>query len=102
MRRLVIGAAAIFASSCAFVPQANHRLDDMKRAHAAALAVVEVPLLAPSEWTRASQAVDAAVQAHGTLQDPAMVDHLAYVALQRIEIARETARRVAAEPALQR
>jgi hypothetical protein len=29
-----------------------------------------------------------------------MVDHLAYIARQRIEIARETARRVAAEAAV--
>jgi hypothetical protein len=93
-------AASILASGCAFVPQVNHRVDDVKRAHAAAAAALEVPRLAPSEWARASQAVDAAVEAHGTLQDPAMVDHLAYVARQRIEIARETARRVAAESAV--
>jgi hypothetical protein len=100
VRQLATVAAALLIHACAFVPQVNHRLEDVKRTHAQALGEGQVAVLAPAEWFRASEAVDTAILAHGTLQDPAIVDHLAYVAKQRIEIARETARRMAAEAAV--
>ena len=94
---IAIAGAAMLLGGCAFVPQVNHRLEEVKRVQAAALAEAQVPALAPAQWARASGALAAAVEAWGTHQDCAVVDHLAYVARQRIEIARETARRVAAE-----
>jgi hypothetical protein len=94
---IAIAGAAMLLGGCAFVPQVNHRLEEVKLVHASALADDRISTLAPAQWARASEALDAAVQAWGTYQDCAVVDHLAYVARQRIEIARETARRVAAE-----
>jgi len=89
--------AALLMGGCAFVPQANYRLEEARRAHASALAEPRIAQLAPAQWARANEALGNAIAAWETLQDSAVVDHLAYVASQRIEIARETARRVAAE-----
>ena len=94
-------AAAMLASGCALAPPAHSRIDEVRRLHASAQSEARIPALAPAEWARASAALDEAVVAWGTVQDAALVDHLAYVAKQRIEIARETASRVAAEAVIQ-
>jgi hypothetical protein len=97
---LAVAAAAIGIQGCAFVPKVNHQVEAARLAHSQAAAEPGVASLAAAEWTRACEALDVAVVAWGTLQDPAVVDHLAYVARQRVEIARETARRAAAEAAI--
>jgi hypothetical protein len=81
---------------CAFVPQSNHRLDEVRIAYAEVMGDARIRAMAPQETRLASEAYDEAVRAWNSLQDPAEVDHLAYVARQRLAIARETARRAAA------
>jgi hypothetical protein len=91
---LVIAAAV---GGCAFVPKANHRLDEARIAHDEVMGDARIQAMAPLETRRANEAYDDAVRAWNTLQDPAEVDHLAYVARQRLVIAREAARRAALE-----
>ena len=93
-------AAALVAAACAFVPAANPRLEEAKDAYRAAATDPDVVRLAPTELGEARAALDRAVRASNTLQDPAEVDHLAYLAKQRAAISRELAlqRSLASEP----
>lgn len=63
---------------------------------AALRADAETGRLAPVEMERALEAWRSAFEAWQTLQDPALVDHLAYLAKQRVAIAVATAQRAAA------
>ena len=94
-----MAALAIAASGCALSPKQNIRLEEARSAHARLLSG-PVPVLAPAEAQRAREALERAVITWESREDPALVDHLAYVARQRAEIAAETARRIAAERAL--
>lgn len=100
--RILCGAAAlaIAASGCAISPKQNVRLDEAMSAHARILSDASVSALAPEETRRAREALERAVITWESREDPALVDHLAYIARQRAEIAGETARRVAAERGL--
>lgn len=91
---------ALAAGGCALAPRSSLRLDEAQAAQARMLADREVAALAPAEVRSAQEAYDRALEASNTLQDPALVDHLAYVARQRAAIAIEVAQRVAAERAL--
>ena len=99
MRR-ACAAIALVVAACAFVPPANRRLDEARRAYRAAAATPDVVRFAPRELGEAREALDLAVRASDTLQDPAMVDHLSYLAKQRAAISRELAvqRSLAPEP----
>lgn len=101
-RRLVpvVLAVALAAGGCAFVPKSNARLEEAHAVQARMLAEREVTALAPAETRRAQEAFESAIEASNTLQDPALVDHLSYVARQRAAIAIEVARRIAAERAI--
>ena len=90
MRR-ACAAIALVAAACAFVPPANPRLDEAREAYRAAAADPDVVRLAPRELAQAREALDLAVRASDTLQDPAMVDHLSYLASQRAAVSRELA-----------
>ena len=94
-----IAALAVSASGCALSPKHNIRLEEARSTHARLLSGT-VPVLAPAETQRAREALERALITWESREDPALVDHLAYVARQRAEIAAETARRVAAERAL--
>ena len=89
---VLLPALLAFCVGCAFVPQKNLRLDDAQRAHAEALADPAVARLAPAELQTAADILDRAGAARDTLQDAALVDHLSYLARQRVAIAREAAR----------
>jgi hypothetical protein len=95
-RTLLVLALAAAIGGCAFVPQANHRLEEVRIAYAEVMGDAHIHAMAPRETRLATEAYDDAVRAWNTLQDPAEVDHLAYVARQRLAIARETALRAAA------
>lgn len=95
-----VAALAIAASGCALSPRQNVRLDEAMNAHARILSDESVAALAPAEAKRAREALERAIITWESREDSALVDHLAYVARQRAEIAAETARRVAAERAL--
>jgi hypothetical protein len=92
-------ALALAASGCAYMPKENIRLEEARSAQARVLADRDITTLAPNEVRRAEEAFERALTASNTLQDPALVDHLAYVARQRAAIAAEVAQRIAAERA---
>jgi hypothetical protein len=96
---LYVIALAIAAGGCAFVPKANDRLEEVRASYAAARADEPLSRLAPAELQRAIETFQLAESAWNALDDPAVVDHLAYLAKQRLAIARETALRAAAERA---
>lgn len=83
--------AAIALGGCAFVPREYPRLNDANRQQREAQADSRIERLAPAEMRRAQEALEMARIARDTLDDPAVVDHLAYLARQRLLIARATA-----------
>lgn len=95
-----MAALALAAPGCALAPKQNVRLEEAKSAHARLLSDASVSALAPAEARRAREALERAIITWESREDPALVDHLAYIARQRAEIAAETARRVAAERGL--
>jgi DnaJ-domain-containing protein 1 len=84
-------AVALIAAACAFIPPANRRLDEARAAYRAAAADEDVLRFASHELEEAREALEQASRASDTLQDPAEVDHLAYLARQRAAISREVA-----------
>jgi hypothetical protein len=84
-------AVALIAAACAFVPPANRRLDEARTAYGAAAADQDVLRFAARELEEAREALEQAARASDSLQDPAEIDHLAYVAKQRAAISREVA-----------
>jgi hypothetical protein len=82
---------ALLAPGCAFVPQPNLRLDEALREYQSASAEPRISTLAPRELAVAREILDRAIAARNTLQDVAEVDHLAYLARQRVAISREAA-----------
>lgn len=93
-------ALALAPGGCGLAPKDSLRLDEARASHARMIADPEVAALAPLEARRAQEALERALEASDTLQDPALVDHLAYVARQRAAIAIEVAQRIAAERAV--
>ena len=86
-------AVALFAlAGCALAPQHFVHLEQAESAYRDATADPGVSRHAAAELRTAREVLDRAIEARATLQDAAEVDHLAYVARQRIEIAREAAR----------
>ncbi|MGZ5037225.1 MAG: DUF4398 domain-containing protein [Usitatibacter sp.] len=92
-------AIALTVAGCAMVPRTNSHLEDARTLYRAAHEDREIARLAPSELARAEDTFHLAEAAWNTLDDPAVVDHLAYLAKQRIAIAREIARKASAEEA---
>jgi hypothetical protein len=84
-------AGALGLGGCAFVPKAYPRLEETRRLTQEAWADPSIARFAPAELQRAQEALDRASAARDTLDDPAVVDHLAYIAKQRLAIARITA-----------
>ena len=77
---------------CALVPRDYARLDEARRAYAEAAGDPAVAALAGAELRTAAELIERASKARDTLDDPAVVDHLSYLARQRVAIAREAAR----------
>lgn len=92
--------ALLALAACALHPKKNLRLEEARRAHERLPS--DVARLAPLETSRAVQALERATLTWSSREDPALVDHLAYIAKQRAAIAEQVARRVAAEAALAR
>ena len=86
--------ALLFACvpGCALMPQTNVRLEEARVAVASLDRDADSRRLAPVEVESAREAFRRATEAWESLQDPAFVDHLAYVAKQRAAIAVATAR----------
>jgi len=86
-------------ASCA-MPDRNPRLEDARSSYSTAQSDPQVVNLAALELKEADDALAKADKAWTQRKDPAKVDHLAYVAQQRVAIAQETAKRKAAEAAV--
>ena len=87
---LLIAAVAVLGG-CAFIPKDYARLDEARSAREQTLFDARVARWAPVELGRAEEALERARIARDTLDDSAVVDHLAYVAKQRFAIALATA-----------
>lgn len=80
------------------MPQRNARLEEARRAYREAAADPQIALHAAAELSQAADLLEQASLARDTLDDVAVVDHLAYVARQRVAIARESAKLRAKSP----
>ena len=90
---LVVAALA----SCSSTPDRNARLEDARNGYRDAQSDPQVVNLAALELKEAGDALAKANNASNQRQDPATVDHLAYLAQRRVAIAQETAKRKSAE-----
>lgn len=94
---LVVAGALGALGACSSMPERNVALDQAQSRYAAAQGQSQVMTLAPAELKRASEALRVAEQAKANGESMATVDHLAYLASQRIGIAQDTAASRAAE-----
>lgn len=93
----VVLAMAAALTACASVPARNSALDTARSRHATAQNDPQVATLAPEEMQRASEALRVADLAWTGKESTTTVDHLAYLAGQRVTIAQETAASRAAQ-----
>lgn len=93
MSFLVVAALA----SCSSTPDRNARLEDARNSYRDAQSDPQVVNLAALELKEAGDALAKANNASNQRQDPATVNHLAYLAQRRVAIAQETAKRKSAE-----
>lgn len=87
----VVLATAAALSACASVPTPNTALDLAHSRYATVQGDPQVSALAPEEMKRATEAMRVADLAWAGKDSTTTVDHLAYLAGQRITIAQETA-----------
>lgn len=87
----VVLAMAAALTACASVPARNDALDLAHSRFTAAQTDPQVARLAPEEMKRASEALRAADLAWTEKDSTTEIDHLAYIAGQRVTIAQETA-----------
>lgn len=83
---------AMSLGECAFIPQSAPRLDEAGRLIEAARHDADVSFYAQAELRAASELLERARVERDTLGDAAVVEHLAYLAKQRLAIAIEAAR----------
>ncbi len=98
-RILVALLSAAVIGGCGSVPEPG-ALVQARSEYSAAQSNPQVVSLAPAELKQASDALDRANAAASKGADRAEVEHLAYVARQKVAIARETAAQKAAEAAV--
>jgi hypothetical protein len=94
-------AASLGLTACAFAPRDYPRLNEVRAERAVVRGDASVARYAPGELRAADDILEQAGHARDTLDDPAVVDHLAYVAKQRLAIAREAARLREAQETMQ-
>ncbi len=87
---LALAALALLAA-CASVPERNAALDSARSNYEIAQGQNRVVMLAPEELKRANEALRAAELAKSNGAAPTTVDHLAYMAQQRVTIAQASA-----------
>jgi len=86
-----LAALAALVAACSTLAEPNPALDRAHVSYRALQADPKVNLLAPAEATQAGEALRSADTAWTQREDTRNVDHLAYLAQQRIAIAREVA-----------
>lgn len=103
-RNLVLRGAVVSAllalTACGGLPDRNSSLEDARRGYQTIQSDPQVNNYAALELKQAGDALDRADRAWKDRNNQAEVDHLAYVAGQRVGIARETARTKTAEAAV--
>jgi outer membrane protein OmpA-like peptidoglycan-associated protein len=91
IRAIAVAALATFIAACSTVPERNSALEQARSRHAAAQNDPQVARLASDELKRAGEALRMADLAHTDGDDVDRVDHLAYLALQRVTLAQAAA-----------
>jgi outer membrane protein OmpA-like peptidoglycan-associated protein len=94
---LAVAAAIAVLAGCSSLPATNTALEQARSEYAAARSDSRTATLAPSELTQAGDALKSANDAWSREDSRATIDHLAYVARQRVAIAQTTARQKGAE-----
>jgi hypothetical protein len=89
--KVLVPLALVWIGGCAFVPLHNERLVEARTHYANAIADPLVAELAAPELRDAAEFIERAARARDTLNDPAVIDHIAYMAKQKVAIARELA-----------
>jgi outer membrane protein OmpA-like peptidoglycan-associated protein len=89
--------AAMALSACSSIPDKNAALEEARNAYIVAQNTPDVIALAGSEFKQATDAMNKANNAWADDEEKAKVDHLAYLAKQRVAITQEAARLRAAE-----
>lgn len=89
--RLIAPLAAALLAGCAFVPREYPRLDEVVRQHEGMREDPGIQRTAGRHLMHAQETLESARAARDGLADPAEVDHLAYLARQRLVIARLSA-----------
>ena len=87
-------------AACSTVPDSNPRLEEARSAYSRAQATPQTRDGAPAEMKQAADALARANEASARRDDAATVDHLAYLARQRVALAQEAGDRKAAEAAV--
>lgn len=87
-------------AGCSTMPDRNAYLEEARSSYRDAQSDPQVVNLAALELKEAGEALDKANAAWTRKDDPATVDHLAYVAQRRVAIAQETAKGKSAEAAV--
>jgi outer membrane protein OmpA-like peptidoglycan-associated protein len=93
---LTLVAAAVLAG-CSSVPERNARLEEARSDYQAAQANPQARELASAELRQAGDALNLANESWARHDDSAQVDHLAYLAKQRVAMAQEAANRKGAQ-----
>lgn len=100
--RLVLAAAvaAALLGACASAPSRNSALDEARAGYQRAAADTQVVRTAPVELRRAQQALQQAEEALRAGRDASTIEHYAYLARQRTEVAVHAAKTAHAEQAV--
>ncbi len=93
----VLTAIAATLAACSSMPDRNSAVDQARSRYDAAQADTQIATLAPAELKKAGESVVVAEKAWSEGGKPADVDHLAYMANQRVTVAQETAASLAAQ-----
>ena len=100
-RFLLLSLLALLVAGCGGPPRDNPMLNDARTAYTTAESNEVVLRNASVALAEAREALDRAETVWRTKEDPPVVDHYAYIALQRVRIAQETARLNAAGRAIE-
>ncbi len=96
---IIVGGTALVA--CSMQPEKNSMLEDAHSGYSLAQSNSDVTNLAAVELQEAGKALDKADDAQKKREDSEVVDHLAYLAKQRVAIAEQTANLKVAEVAVE-
>jgi Domain of unknown function (DUF4398) len=103
---LVIAAGLLLLTAvlegCSVLPERNLRLEEARSIYAAAQRDPDVASLGAAKLQQAGELLEKATEVWGSRDDPALVDHLAYLAKQHVAISREVVKMKIAAIAIER